>query len=990
MVPASRLLARGVAAAGVAVLLGAAGSAFAQQRPPESPVDRAPYAFSHPFGKKSFRAQSLDSPGQQHGGDTGHLPPVARNVQLVSKHEPMLQGPIQPEQIADLAVYKGFAYLNSWGQPECDKGGTYVVDIRNPAAPRDVTFIPALQWNYHGEGAHVATLDTAAFTGDVLAVNNETCAPGDAEVTRGGGFDLYDVSDPANPVTLVQGFGDFGSEALGNEGLEKGPGDDDRANEAHSIFIWDAGDKAYAVLVDNDEFTDVDIFDITNPRSPEPVREYDLAFETPAWTETGNQDQAFLHDMIVKNVNGTNVMLLSYWDAGYIQMNADDPANLVYMSDSDFATSDPLTGFDPPEGNAHQAEFSYDNRFILTGEEDFAPFRVVEITIDNVGVREAGNVAGGAPPEALPDGDLNGPVAYGGYGCDASATIPTPAEAGMPAKGAGEEWIIALQRGPAFDPDEDYDGDGNTNNDPEDACFPGDKAANAAAKGWDAVLLFNRHQSTGDPAADSAFCGSGGYPPDLEMVTVCTRHGAFHELFNDTPTFGVPYDDSDGGTPDEGPGIGDVAPNKVFAEGEFDSWGYMSMYSTAATPPDEDGKSVMPFVDAHAITEAMNPDYAIGFGDLSVHEQAADPTEPISYSSYYAGGMRVFSFADGRILEQGAFIDEGGNNFWGVEQFTTPEGDRLFAGSDRDLGLYIFRYTGPLAPQKPVCTDTTVMVPYRGTADVPLPCTDANGNPLDRSIVNGPSNGTLSGEADSGKVSYSNTRGKVGASDSLTFRAFDGAANSNVATVTIVVVPGEGGACSNPFIGDDSDDRIVGSQFGDSLRGAGGRDSIQGLEGDDCLFGQADRDQLEGGIGDDRLTGGGAKDRLFGGSGDDVLAGKRGRDHVLGASGNDKLGGGNRADFLDGGSNDDRVIGGRGDDKLRGGPGRDRVLGGGGDDHIEGGDARNRLSGGGGDDKVFAVNDRVDRIACGSGDDEVLAEDVDVVADDCESVSRPQ
>ena len=33
----------------------------------------------------------------------------------------------------------------------------------------------------------------------MLAVNNEPCA------TDGrGGFDLYDVSDPAKPVTLVQ------------------------------------------------------------------------------------------------------------------------------------------------------------------------------------------------------------------------------------------------------------------------------------------------------------------------------------------------------------------------------------------------------------------------------------------------------------------------------------------------------------------------------------------------------------------------------------------------------------------------------------------------------------------------------------------------------------------------------------------------------------------------------------------------------------------
>ena len=78
-----------------------------------------------------------------------------------------------PEQIADLAVYKSYAYLNSWNEPSCKRGGTFVVDISNPAAPQQTGFIPALPNSYHGEGAHVITLDTPSYRGDVLAVNNE-------------------------------------------------------------------------------------------------------------------------------------------------------------------------------------------------------------------------------------------------------------------------------------------------------------------------------------------------------------------------------------------------------------------------------------------------------------------------------------------------------------------------------------------------------------------------------------------------------------------------------------------------------------------------------------------------------------------------------------------------------------------------------------------------------------------------------------------------
>ena len=191
------------------------------------------------------------------------------------------------------------------------------------------------------------------------------------------------------------------------------------------------------------------------------------------------------------------------------------------------------------------------------------------------------------------------------------------------------------------------------------------------------------------------------------------------------------------------------------AESVFDGWGYMHLYRN------DPGGLVA--VDHFAIPEALDERFGGGdFGDLSVHEFATDATENLAYSSYYAGGMRVLSFGDTGMEQVGAFIDEGGNNFWGVEQFTTPQGDRLIAGSDRDYGLYLFRYTGPGAAQKPACSDTTALVPFHGSGDVPLTCSDANANPLTESIVSGPTSGTLSGDANSGKVTYTHTGRRLG------------------------------------------------------------------------------------------------------------------------------------------------------------------------------------------------------------------------------------
>jgi hypothetical protein len=243
-----------------------------------------------------------------------------------------------------------------------------------------------------------------------------------------------------------------------------------------------------------------------------------------------------------------------------------------------------------------------------------------------------------------------------------------------------------MQRGPFGDPDEDYDGDGKIYDD-DDACFPGEKAAQAYDKGWDAILLVNRHPDNGDPAADEAYCGSGGYDPSKPMVTLCTTHGAFHELFGSTPRFESPYE------PGDAPAIGARSSASVRGTSRFDGWGFARLFRNQAGKIQE--------VDAYAIPEALDPNYAFGFGDLSIHEFATDPTQNLAYVSYYSGGMRVFRFGEAGLTEVGHYVAEGGNNFWGVETFVAGEsapknlrGKQLFAGSDRDHGIWIFRYTG--------------------------------------------------------------------------------------------------------------------------------------------------------------------------------------------------------------------------------------------------------------------------------------------------------
>jgi hypothetical protein len=683
--PVQQLFGRGsLAVAAVALLLIAAAAAVAAPGD-RKPKDRAPNTTID----AGDIAPSAFTGGMQHGMPGGHLPGSSANVELISELEPMVPfGEIVPGQIADLAVYKGFAYLNSWNEPTCTKGGFYAVDIRNPRNPQQVAFEPALEGRYHGEGAHVISVDTKTFSGDLLAVNNEHGTCPDVDTTTDGGFDLYDVSDPANPEILVQGAGDTGGEGRMNGSQP--------ANTYHSDFMWKDDGKVYLVGTDNEEFADVDIWDITNPRKPKPVAEYDLLADFPQISQTAAHprlNEIFNHDMVVKEINGRQVMLDSYWDAGYVMLDVENPAKAFYVGDSDFEDEDPLVpGISPPEGNAHEAEFSHDNTYFLGADEDFNPYRSDKFFVEdeadppNQIERPAVEVGGGTSPAALPDQTLSGKVVYGGYGCPADpAVLPdandyTAEELGLQ---EGDEKILLMQRGPSGDPSADYNGNGDLT---DDACFPGEKAAKAFDSHWDAIVLVNRHLGS-DDTNGVPFCGSGAYDPEKPMVTICTTHAAFHELFGTTPAF------TDADYPEDPPALGDISVLRVRATSIFDGWGYLNLFRR------QDGK--VERVDSYAIPEALDPAFAFCCGDLSIHEIATDPGQNLAYSSYYAGGIRVFRFSDAGIEEVGHYIDLEGNNFWGVETFVPSgaaagdlEGKRLFAGSDRDHGIFIFRYTG--------------------------------------------------------------------------------------------------------------------------------------------------------------------------------------------------------------------------------------------------------------------------------------------------------
>jgi hypothetical protein len=584
--------------------------------------------------KELFPGEGVFTEGdKQHSGDEGHLPPVSYGVELVGK------GAVSPAEggtegrVADVYAKGDYAWLTSFrgnGVDDC-VGGVFTMDISDLSNPTEVTdaFIPTSDGSYAGEGVQVIRIGKR----DVLIFQNETCPGATPPPGQSGGISLWDVTDPENPVELATHEGD----------KDGGP----TANTVHSFYAWNdhRTKRTWAALVDNEEFADVDIMDISDPAAPVMVNDtldfealFGVSQESPA-----NLTSVFSHDMHVQKFGNKYVMSLNYWDGGYLIVDVTDPrpGAVKLMAQSDYAELDEerlKRGHEiSPEGNAHQSEISKDGKFLIGTDEDFAPYRSVA-TIDAGPYAETEFLAFSASetPAITEDQTISGDVTYVGLGCEPLA----------PGNGTAliERGICAFQV----------------------------KLDNIVAAGYDAGIVMN-----------SAAQGCDSF---LTMLAAGDVPFVFVNRTTGLQILGVP----DIADPCTTPVPAGATANAVTITSIFDGWGYVRLFATdIPRSPKQDTGSITQ-IDTYAVPESQDPAYAEGFGDLSVHEVAIDPDRRLAYLSYYAAGFRVVEYGKKGLTEVGAFIDEGGNNFWGVEVYER-DGETYVLASDRDYGLYVFQ-----------------------------------------------------------------------------------------------------------------------------------------------------------------------------------------------------------------------------------------------------------------------------------------------------------
>jgi Ca2+-binding RTX toxin-like protein len=229
------------------------------------------------------------------------------------------------------------------------------------------------------------------------------------------------------------------------------------------------------------------------------------------------------------------------------------------------------------------------------------------------------------------------------------------------------------------------------------------------------------------------------------------------------------------------------------------------------------------------------------------------------------------------------------------------------------------------------------------------------------------------------------------------------------------------------FVSDDIE-RLIGTSFGDVLKGdananylsgASGNDFLAGDDGNDYLNGDTGEDTIFGGAGLDQMAGGAGADTIFGGEGnfdyvnyahskgaievalaDEGTSRNKGGDAegdvlgsdiewVTGSVYNDTITGNYANNDLSGFDGDDTVYGGGGDDRLYGdstlaghdtlygGEGQDILIGGAGDDWLIGGNGSDVIVTGDGKDILFFAPERVAALGKGASVDRVTDFDTD-------------
>jgi hypothetical protein len=256
--------------------------------------------------------------------------------------------PPQRGGYGDVWAHKDVAYLGNLRNGDCrPANGVWAIDIQDPARPRALASFAKFPGS-DGEDVWVGSIRTRTFKGDLAAVGLQRCS----RQSQGfAGLALYDVTNPAKPREL-------GRLATGV------------VSGVHEMGVVQRPDGKvlalaavpYSFNLTQGRVGDLRIIDITNPRRPRQVADWDVRSDGPAETRGQLAARRDVFDHSAWPFDKGNKLFASFWSAGVQFLDIRDPAAPRLIGQTPYRPQDGYRG-------AHSGWFNADETLFIQNDE---------------------------------------------------------------------------------------------------------------------------------------------------------------------------------------------------------------------------------------------------------------------------------------------------------------------------------------------------------------------------------------------------------------------------------------------------------------------------------------------------------------------------------------------------------------------------------------------------------------------------------------------
>jgi hypothetical protein len=262
-----------------------------------------------------------------------------------------LVGHLAPDQsggYGDVWAHKDVAYLGNLRQGDCNPpNGIWAIDLKDPARPRALASFAKFPGS-DGEDVWVGSVRTRAFKGDLAAVGLQRCS---RQAEGFAGLALYDVTNPAKPKELSR-LATGVTSGVHEMGIVQRP--DGRVLALAAV--------PFSFNLSQGRQGDLRIIDITDPRRPRELADWDVRRDGPADTRGQLAARRDVFDHSAWPFDKGSKLYASFWAAGVQFLDISDPTAPRLIGQTPYRPEDGYRG-------AHSGWFNEDETLFIQNDE---------------------------------------------------------------------------------------------------------------------------------------------------------------------------------------------------------------------------------------------------------------------------------------------------------------------------------------------------------------------------------------------------------------------------------------------------------------------------------------------------------------------------------------------------------------------------------------------------------------------------------------------